>query len=178
MLRSMTTLVVLFVTVVFLFGDPFKPLGYLLGIWNIPMPASLLGLAGASSVLAAIAIALLLRAAMPRELADDISPAACLLVAIFAGFLVLSATTNDHRLRAIAQLAPDQVFTRSLVASLRNVPEEFQFFLHGAAIKNCVPYAWSYSEMNFYELNADVAVNVLPQTWIEECGFVRTSLSP
>jgi hypothetical protein len=176
MTRWIIALVVLFVVVVFLFGDPLKPVAYLLGLWKIPIAASLLAWAVAGSLLAAIAGAMALNAAMPRELTRDTAPTACLLLAVFAGVTILSVTTNGQRQRAIAEFAPDKVYTSSFMDSLRNAPAELQFFLHGAALKNCEPYAWSYSEMSFYELPANVAVNVLPQTWIEECEIVRAAL--
>jgi hypothetical protein len=41
-------------------------------------------------------------------------------------------------------------------------------------LKDCVPYAWSYRLMEFYQLPSDVAVNVLPQDWLERCSIQRT----
>lgn len=68
------------------------------------------------------------------------------------------------RAQEIRRFHPDWVATRSFLASLQNAPEEFQFFLHAEAWKDCKPYAWSYREMSFYELSERVAQNVMPST--------------
>ena len=97
-----------------------------------------------------------------------------MVIAFTAAVTIASVQTNSVRQRAIQELAPEQMYTRSFVDSLRNAPDEFQSFLHAGALKNCTPYAWSYSEMEFYQMPANVAVNVLPQNWIDECRIVRT----
>lgn len=158
---------------IFLFGNPLKPLPYLLGIWRIPVSPSLLGWAAVGGFLAAISGAFLMRALVPKQLARDATPTASLILAVFTAVTILSVATNAQRQRTIANFAPDQVHTKNFIDSLRNTPSDFQQFLHAAAIKNCKPYAWSYSKMRFYDLPRHVAVNVLPKAWIEECGISR-----
>jgi hypothetical protein len=84
-------------------------------------------------------------------------------------------TYAEHRRDIVVEaFAPDEQLPASFFTSLRNAPREFQFFLHGPALKNCQPYAWSYRTMSFYELPPNVAANVLPKIWIEKCNIQRT----
>jgi len=90
-------------------------------------------------------------------------------------FVVLVALYADRvRIEKIAEFKPDAYIEHSFMRSLHEAPEEFQFFLHAAALRNCIPYAWSYRTMDFYPLPADAAVNVLPQEWIDRCAIQRT----
>lgn len=77
------------------------------------------------------------------------------------------------RAREINAFGAELEFRNSFFQTLRHAPREFQFFLHGAALKDCVPYAWSYRSMSYYQLPNNVAVNVLPKDWLEMCGIVR-----
>lgn len=65
------------------------------------------------------------------------------------------------------------MFENSFFQSLHQVPRESQFYVHAAVLKNCVPYYWSYSRLSFLPMKADIAVNVLPQDWIDECEIKR-----
>lgn len=73
----------------------------------------------------------------------------------------------------LAAFGADVAFQHSFLSSLLEAPRDFQFFLHAAAMKNCEPYAWSYRTMSFYQLPPNVAVNVLPEEWIERCQIER-----
>jgi len=74
----------------------------------------------------------------------------------------------------VLEFAPDSYVEKPFFRSLQEVPNDFQFFLHAAALKHCKPYAWSYREMDFYELPPDAAVNVLPAEWIKRCAIKRS----
>ena len=89
----------------------------------------------------------------------------------FLVFSVFCVGTYAELLRrqAMAEFAADREFQNLFWVSLRNAPTDFQFFLHAGAMKDCVPYAWSYREMSLYELNESVMFNVLPATWFDEC---------
>jgi hypothetical protein len=78
------------------------------------------------------------------------------------------------RTRALAALAADAAVDHSFFRSMWNSPEEFQFYLHSAALRNCIPYAWSYGSSEYYKLEPNIAVNVIPQEWIRMCNIVRT----
>jgi hypothetical protein len=71
-------------------------------------------------------------------------------------------------------LDADHVEDRWFFASLHNAPTKYQFFLHATALKNCIPYAWSYRKLAFYVVPPNAAVNVLPHDWIIQCGIIRT----
>ncbi|WP_171124365.1 MULTISPECIES: hypothetical protein [unclassified Ruegeria] len=77
------------------------------------------------------------------------------------------------RARSINVFDADAEFRNSFFQTLRNAPREFQFYLHAAALKDCVPYAWSYRTMSFYQLPNNIAVNVLPHEWVVQCGITR-----
>ncbi|EJJ27637.1 hypothetical protein [Rhizobium sp. CF142] len=79
------------------------------------------------------------------------------------------------RHQKIVEFNADVAFENSFFRSLKEAPVEFQFYLHAAALKNCTPYAWSYRLMAFYELEPDVAVNVLPDEWVKRCSIHRSS---
>lgn len=70
---------------------------------------------------------------------------------------------------AISNFDADVYYQRSFFRSMREAPREFQFFLHAAAVKDCRPLAWSYSQMGFYELPWGVAVNVFPTERLDHC---------
>ena len=83
---------------------------------------------------------------------------------------------DGARQREIAKFSPDRLFDNSFWRSLHERPREFQFYLHAGAMKNCVPYAWSYRTMSFYQLKPVAAINVLPNSWLEECNIVRAQI--
>lgn len=104
-------------------------------------------------------------------------PAWCSVPVFVVLSTVLSAvsigTYVDHeRSERIAQFNPDMVFQHSFLQSAGRGSNAFS--LHAGAMKGCVPYAWSYRTMTFYELEADTAVNVLPNAWLERCEIHRT----
>lgn len=85
--------------------------------------------------------------------------------------LLIGLYADWKRSELTRQFNADYIEEHSFFHSIREAPVEFQFFLHAAALKNCVPYAWSYREMAFYRLRPNVAINVLPQGWREMCGI-------
>ena len=90
--------------------------------------------------------------------------------------LLVTIYADWKRQAAILDFAPDYVTQHSLLLSIRHAPSDFQSFLHAAALKDCVPYAWSYREMAFYRLPLSAAVNVLPRYWIKMCSFRREDI--
>ncbi len=85
--------------------------------------------------------------------------------------LFIGVYADWKRSEFIHQFKTDHLDEHSFFRSIREVPVGGQFYLHAAALKQCVPYAWSYREMAFYELRPHVAINVLPQGWLEMCGI-------
>ncbi|TIX48912.1 hypothetical protein [Alteraurantiacibacter aquimixticola] len=143
-----------------LFGSPFKPL--LLASYGTPRlgapywPAIALG----GLALAAAAFARWSQWKLPLFAALALA-IPTLLVGLYA----------DHlRAQAFAEFEADQELQHSFFRSIREAPKEFQLYFHGAAMKDCMPYGWSYRDMGFYPLPPQVAANVLPRDWLEECG--------
>jgi len=106
---------------------------------------------------------------LPRPLV----PAVFLSLSMVLSAILVGGYAELERGRNVARFQPDQQLRSSIFSSFRNAPRAFQLFLHGAAVKDCKPYAWSYRQMDFYELPANVAVNVLPARWIEDCKIQR-----
>lgn len=96
-------------------------------------------------------------------------------LAIVLPTTVVGLYADSERRGGIRTFGADEVEENSFFTSIREAPQEFQFFLHTAALKDCVPYAWSYRTHSFYKLPPDTAVNVLPQQWIAKCGTKRTA---
>jgi hypothetical protein len=154
-----------------LFGDILAPLG-LMTLWHDRL--------GAPYWKAIIAGCFLI-AAMCFFVASRLRFALPFRILIFAivgvSLSVFSVGTYADRVRhqKIVEFNADISFENSFFRSIREAPDEFQFYLHAAALKNCRPYAWSYREMAFYELKPDVAVNVLPDEWVKRCSIHRSS---
>jgi hypothetical protein len=89
--------------------------------------------------------------------------------------LICSGVYVDNvRHNHMIEFAADDYFEHSIFRSILEAPREYQFYLHAAAIKKCVPYAWGYGAMGFYRLPPNVAVNVLPDKWLRRCSIHRT----
>jgi hypothetical protein len=153
-----------------LFGSPLQAVGLLtvwrdrlgLDYWPVLVPVAM-GLAVYPAWVA-------LRVRVPRFL----GPAVFVFLAVVLSAGLVGFCAEYQRARVVGAFGADVEMRSSIFASYRNAPQEFQFFLHGAALKACKPYAWSYRVMGFYELPADVAVNVLPGEWVEQCDIRRT----
>ncbi|TDR94332.1 hypothetical protein [Enterovirga rhinocerotis] len=93
-------------------------------------------------------------------------------LALLLPTVIIGAYADWTRTELIRQFEADHLIEHSFFRSIREAPADIvQFYLHAAALKNCVPYAWSYREMAFYELRPGVAINVLPQGWLKMCGI-------
>ncbi|WP_152015433.1 MULTISPECIES: hypothetical protein [unclassified Bosea (in: a-proteobacteria)] len=96
------------------------------------------------------------------------------ILAVLLPTAIVGVYADSVRHRSVLAFGAEEVEEHSFFASIREAPAEFQFFLHTVALKNCVPYAWSYRTLSFYELRPNVAVNVLQQRSITKCGITRT----
>jgi len=94
-------------------------------------------------------------------------------VTMVLSIALVGAYAEWMRYRRVAEFKPDSYVSSSFFRSLREAPREFRFFLHATALKDCKPYAWSYREMDFYELPPRAAPNVLPDEWISRCDIKR-----
>lgn len=158
------------VAAVLLFGGPLQPIAFLtfwndrLAVLNWPALFAFGAIVGLASA------ALGVRFGMKLQYV----PAWVLFFSMFCSTVALGVYTEHKRDEVIERFNPDIATRASFFKSLRSAPREFQLFLHGSALKDCIPFAWSYRNMAFYELPPNVAVNVLPQSWIEECQIKRT----
>jgi hypothetical protein len=159
-----------FLTSTLIYYNPFKPL-FLLFFWRDRLGIPLWPLtAGACLVIASLIATILHR----RGAKSWMVKLTLFFLPVILPTLVVGGYAEFKRAQIIESSKPDQVIQRSFLASLRDAPADFQFFLHAAALKNCHPYAWSYRMMSFYELSPNVATNVLPEQWIEKCRIKRT----
>lgn len=97
-------------------------------------------------------------------------------VGLLGSLLTVGAYADHLRTKALDEFGADRLIQHSFSESVRNPHEEFHFFLHAAAMKDCVPYGWSYRTMSVYRLPPRAAINVMPETWLEECSIDRESL--
>lgn len=150
-----------------LFNDILWPLGFAL-FWHDRLPIQYW--------IGPVVVGVLIGAAAARQLwlsagGQLFAPAIFLLIAMFASISISATHVKQTRSKLMSAFEPDRVIQNSLFRSFRNAPREYQFFLHAAALKDCVPYAWSYRKMGFYRLRNNVAINVLPDHWIEDCNL-------
>lgn len=153
-----------------IFGSIFTPIDVLIFPSN-RLGASLWPLMCALGIITAAYIAF--RTTFPAQLVSWRAPV-FIVIAMFLSVGLVAAYAEMLRYWRVQEFAPDSYIGSSFFQSLRQAPTEFQFFLHAAALKGCKPYAWSYREMAFYELEPDVAVNVLPGEWLQRCAIKRT----
>ncbi|MEQ8292145.1 MAG: hypothetical protein RIA08_08065 [Roseovarius sp.] len=152
-----------------LFGGPLQPIGFIT-FWN-----DRLAVANWPVFLATGSILGLMCAAFSTRLGVALryTPAIFIFFSIVCSTIMLGLYTEHRRSEVIEKFAPDVAIRASFFESIRSSPREFQMFLHGAALKDCIPYAWSYRDMAFYQLPANVTVNVLPLSWVKECQITR-----
>lgn len=156
-------------TATLLFGDPLKPL-FLATAWSdrLGLPLWQAGL-----LVSAWAAAQIFRQPAKSYVAALYRPAVFAASFVVLSVLLLGTTAELYRRLAIGAFGGDRVIQHSFFRSIREAPRDFQFFLHAAVLKDCVPYAWSYRTMALYSLRPNVAVNVLPSDWIAACGIER-----
>ena len=101
-------------------------------------------------------------------------------ISLFVALSMISSTaavgiySDRIRQTRIANFEADRVMEHSFFRSIREAPQEARFFVHSAALKNCVAYAWSYRTMSFYRLPPSVVQNVVPNSWLVRCPILRS----
>ena len=151
-----------------LFGNIFKPIACLFFWKFIRIPIELLVISLSAGFVIALLIYFLLKVNWVQ--------AYKLLVALISfgitSIIVAAALSSAIRTQKIAELAPDKIETNNFIKSLHNTPKDFQFYTHAIAVKDCKHYAWSYRELDFYELPDSIARNVTHGEWYNECNKV------
>lgn len=170
-LAKLSLLVLTYCVLAFLFfGSPIQPVGFVTLYHHLFWENWRLG------VIAAMLPALLISSSyvFPNLRPNVLRPA----VFMASWMLICVVPTGLYadwvRKKAIVEFDPDSELQHSFFRSLHEVPADFQFYVHTAILKNCVPYLWSYRSMTFKEFrNPNVAVNVLPPSWLEQCNIKR-----
>lgn len=99
--------------------------------------------------------------------------------ALVAVAVVLNAWAAISFFRQVNEAQPDDFFFKRPLwvagaAWSNSLRYPFQFSPHGAMLKDCVIYNWSFRRLEFYEIGNNRAVNVMPRTWITACDIKRT----
>lgn len=154
------------VLTVLLFGDLLKPVAFAT-FWS-----GLLGLDHwrRLAIIGVAASLLVFLRPFRKAIPGALLPSAFVILAVLVPTALVGFYADVLRHRAVLMFGADEVDERSFFSSIKNAPEEFQFFLHTAVLKNCKPYAWSYKTQSFYEVPSSAAVNVLPRPWIKKCA--------
>lgn len=113
---------------------------------------------------------------LPSRLASFRGPT-FILVGLLGSLFSVGAYADHLTSKAMRDFGAERRIQHSFTDSVRHAPEEFQFFLHAAALKRCVPFAWSYKSLSFYQIPPKAAINVLPQSWLAECPSIRAAAS-
>ena len=113
---------------------------------------------------------------LPSRLASFRGPA-FVLVGMLGSLFSVGAYADHLTSKALRDLGAEQRIEHGFLDSVRHAPEELQVFLHAAALKQCVPYAWSYRSLSFYQIPPEAAINVLPQSWLAACPSIRAAAS-
>lgn len=84
-------------------------------------------------------------------------------VLVVLSALVLAGESRSKELMCATakDLGTDKLFRNSLLWSLQNAPEEFQFEVHAITKVNGQRWAWSYRELNWYPLNSKTNAKVV-----------------
>ena len=153
-----------------MFGDILEPIGFMT-MWSdrLSIPYWRVAVAGSFAIAAMFFFAASrLRVKLPyRVLIFAV-------VGVSLSVFTVGMYVDRKRHQKIVEFNADIAIEHSFFRSIREAPAEFQFYLHAAALKNCIPYAWSYRLMGFYELEPNVAINVLPDEWLERCSIQRS----
>jgi len=89
--------------------------------------------------------------------------------AMFGSVFLVGVYAETLRWIETGRFEPDEHFESSFFGSVRNAPREFNPFMHGAALKDCKAYLWSYREMGFVEMTPGRGNNNLPHNWHQQC---------
>ena len=146
------------------FSSPFAPIGLWARLDDLALPP---GFPWWAFFLAALAWAVGLGLSV-RGVGWAVATPPILLAGLVGASALAMTAMEKERDRIVAAFAPDCVALEPLRRSLREAPSELQLFLHGAAVKDGEPYAWSWREMSFYPLDDRTWPNVLPRD-VERC---------
>ena len=164
MIKTLALAILAYCLVAFIaFGDILSPL-----LWSGRLGAPLWRvIALASALLSAVVFLVPPLSAFPTSLKLTLFVALATIVSLVSIGFYADCVRREH----VTAFQGDASVDHSFFESMRKSPREYQFYLHAAALKNCVPYGWSYRTMDFYVIPAEAAVNVLPADWIKRCSI-------
>ena len=137
-------------------GSPFAALSFLPGGRFAHVVPEVVPLAACAAIGWALLAFLALRRGWPS------APLALASVAVLAlGSWAVGARVDERRAAVAEAFRAECVRLAPLRRSFAEAPRELQLFLHGEAVKDGEPHAWSYREMAFYPLSDNVWPNVL-----------------
>jgi hypothetical protein len=158
---------------VLIFGDPLQPIG-LATRWADRLGIPFWRVIAVISVVASTLVVM----KFPRNMIPAVfRPTAFVVLGILMPTIIVGLIADSIRHRAVLAFGADEIDEHSFFVSIRKAPQDFQNFLHTAALKGCNPYAWSYRNLEFYALPTSAAVNVLPRAWRERCEIRIEKLS-
>ena len=159
-------LAVLITVTIVLFGSPFRAIAFAI-FWQDRLAVHNWQVLVVVCVFIAVTLAL----SVGRKLGAVVTiPFFCVVFPLLS-VLFVGLYAGHSRREIMADFSADLQFQNSFWRSLHSAPVEWQFFLHAGAIKDCVPYAWSYRMMDMYELSPGVMFNVLPGEWLTDCDL-------
>jgi hypothetical protein len=159
-------------TALLLFGDILKPLAFAT-IWQDRLGAPVWQI----FVLISFGLAAVIIFRLPASL-TTLKPSIFVASSLMLSTIMITIYADTLRRMAFEKFHADAQFQHSFLQSVRQAPKEFQFYLHGAALKDCAVYAWSYRDMGFYILKANVVNNVVPGAWRARCSTFVTAGDP
>ena len=113
---------------------------------------------------------------LPSRLASFRGPT-FVLVGLLGSLFSVGAYADYLTSKSLHDFGGERHIQHSFTESVRHAPAEFQVFVHAAVLKRCVPFAWSYRSLSFYQIPPNVAINVLPIDWLVECPSIRAASS-
>jgi len=111
---------------------------------------------------------------LPSRLASARGPT-FVLVGLLGSLFSVGAYADHLTSKALIEFGGERHIRHSFSESVRHAPKEFQLFLHAAILKRCIPFAWSYRSLSFYQIPPNAAINVLPADWLSECPTIRAA---
>jgi hypothetical protein len=155
------------------FGDGLTPIMLASGLFVAPFYWPVLAAVGWVSVLLALPVAILsARFAVSRGIHQLATIPLTVFLWITFSALQAGAVLELWKSREFNQFPADKKYVESIfVAYHQAFFSDHWLYVHGAAVKDCKPYIWSYSAMSFVEIEPNTAVNVLPLEWIKECNL-------
>lgn len=156
-----------------MFGDGLTPLVIGPGMFAAPFYSPALAAIGWVSGLAALAVSIVsVRFAISRGVSRIFLLPLIVFFWITLSAMVAGAALESWKSREFHRFSADRKYVESVfIAYHLTFFSDRSQYVHGAAVKDCKPYIWSYGSMSFEAIEPNTAVNVLPREWVKECSI-------